>query len=387
MNDDKQDDAATQDSSRKRPPPTIDLTATSVSDGGAPNDTGASASSSASPKMRKSWRDRLRAARVAITPSFRRPSSPKTGIPRPARAALTSVVAAGLIGAVIASLVFGGWWLADSSTGPDRILSRMPTSTAKSDNETTGKRAAKADASALTTRLDALEKSVASLREEVSSARASIDEVKAAIPPAVDTGAIDERISKIERATVALTAEIATSQKPGGDDRRLRRIAIAATLDAAVNKGDPYAVALSAAKSGAENATVLTPLDQFADKGLPSAASLNRELLTLLPQATPKPAAPAQTAGLLDRLQQSALKLVRVRRVDDDESAAVIARAKAAAQRGDLAAARREVEPLSGSARAPLASWIEKVDAREAAIAASRQFASGAVSAPPSPAQ
>ena len=90
---------------------------------------------------------------------------------------------------------------------------------------------------------------------------------------------------------------------------------------------------------------------------------------------------------LLDRLQQSALKVARIRRVDDDELASIVARAKSAAKRGDLAAARREVEPLSGAARAPLASWIEKVDAREAAIAASRQFASGAIAAQPNPEQ
>ena len=55
--------------------------------------------------------------------------------------------------------------------------------------------------------------------------------------------------------------------------------------------------------------------------------------------------------------------------------------------RDDLAAARREVEPLSGSSRAPVASWIDKVDAREAALAASRQFAASAAAALPKPAQ
>ncbi len=323
-----------------------------------------------------------------MTPSFRwRASTSAIKTPRPARAALSSMFVAGLTGAIVALLVLGAAWLFDSSGGSGRILARLPTTTAKSDRDATVKRVAKADPSTLTARLDALEKSVASLRDDVASARAAIDEIKSAPPPAVDTSAIDERIAKIERATVALTAEIASAPKPDGDDQRLRKIAIAATLDAAVNKGEPYTVALSAAKSAAEDASVLKPLDEFADKGIPSAASLNRELLTLLPQLTPKPAESAQPSGLLDRLKQSAIKLVRIRRADDVETANIAARATNAAQLGDLAAARRDVEPLTGRDRAPLASWIDKVDAREAALAASRQFVSGAAAALPAPAQ
>jgi len=296
------------------------------------------------------------------------------------------MLVAGFTGAVAALLVLGAWWLADSSGGSSRILSRLPSTTAKSDMESPGKRVTKADAkapvsspdAAFTARLDALEKSVASLRSD-------LDEIKAAPAPAPDTSAIEERMSKIERATVALTGEMASTQKAASDDPRLRRIAVAATLDAAVNRGEPYAVALSAARSAADDASILQPLDQFADKGVPPASVLNRELIGLL---TPtKPAVPPQPSGVLDRLTQSALKLVRVRRVDDDEVARISARATSAARRDDLAAARREIEPLSGSDRAPLAAWIEKVDAREAALAAARQFASNAAATLPKPAQ
>ncbi|MBN8981473.1 MAG: hypothetical protein J0I29_09405 [Rhizobiales bacterium] len=385
MDDDKQDDTASPGSARKRPPPTIDLTAASVSDSsGGSGQSGPSASSEQKP--RKSWRARFAAMRAAMTPRFRKSSASVPKQPKPVRGAFLSMLVAGFTGALAALLVLGVWWFADSSGGSSRILSRFPSTTAKGDMESPGKRVTKTDAKApvsqpdpaLTARLDALEKSVASLRSD-------LDEIKAAPALAPDTSAIEERMSKIERATVALTGEMASTQKAASDDPRLRRIAVAATLDAAVNRGEPYAVALSAARSAAEDASILQPLDQFADKGVPSAPVLNRELIGLL---TPtKPAVPPQPSGVLDRLTQSALKLVRVRRVDDDEAARIAARATSAARRDDLAAARREVEALSGPDRAPLAAWIEKVDAREAALAAARQFASNAAATLPRPAQ
>lgn len=389
MDDDKQnDDATAAGGSRKRTPPTIDLTANVSGNSGAANEANSSASPSGT-KTRKSWRERFRAARAAMTPSFRWRSSSAIKTPKPARGAFTSMFVAGLVGAVVAVLALGGIWFATSSGGSGRILSRLPTSTAKSDLETPGKRtkadqrasAASIPDTATSARLDALEKSVASLRDDIESVRAALDELKAAPAPQADTSAIDERMSKIERATIALTGEVGSTQK-SSDDPRLRRIAVAATLDAAVNRGEPYAVALTAAKSSAEDASILKPLDEFADKGLPSASTLNRELIGLLPQILPKQSS-SPPSGLLDRIAQSASKTLRIRRVDDDEAANIAAKAESAARRDDLATARREVEQLSGWGRAPVASWIEKVDAREAALAASRQFAASAAAALP----
>lgn len=399
MDDDKNDDATSPTgSSRKRAAPTIDLTASSVSDSAAAGDGSASATPSAESKPRKSWRDRFAAARAAVTPSFTRPSFSGVKVPGPARAALSSMLIAGFTGAAAALLVLGAYWFWDSSGGSSRILSRLPTTTAKTDRDSPGKQVAKVEPraatstttapqnAALASRIDALDKSVAALRDDVAAVRASVEELKATpASQAPDLSAVEERISKIERATVALTGEIAAPQKPATDDPRLRRVAVAAALDAAVNRGEPYAVALSAAKSTAEDASILKPLDEFADKGIPSASALSRELIALLPQILPRTS--SQPTGLLDRLQQSAAKMVRIRRVDDDVTTAIAAKAESAARREDVAAARREVEPLSGGSRAPVASWIEKVDAREAALVASRQFASSAASALPKPAQ
>ncbi|MEI9925678.1 MAG: hypothetical protein WDN50_21595 [Bradyrhizobium sp.] len=67
-------------------------------------------------------------------------------------------------------------------------------------------------------------------------------------------------------------------------------------LDVSVRQGEPFAAALTAAKSLAANAATLKPLDEFAASGVPSAAILSRELLTLVPKLSP-PAPEMATTG------------------------------------------------------------------------------------------
>lgn len=407
MDDNKQDDAASPSGgSRKRTPPTIDLTAASVSDSAsAPNDTGAAAASSAESSPRrsfKSWRDRLSAARAAVTPSIGWPSFTSTRAARPSGSVFSSMLVAAITGAAVALLVLGASWLMESPGGSSRILSRLPSTTAKSDMESPGKRVAKADSRAsnvaavsspdpaLSTRIDVLEKSVASLRDDAASARKAIEEIKAApAPQAPEISAIEERISKVERATVALTGEIAAPQKPAGEDPRLRTVAAATLLDTSVRQGEPYATALASAKALTSDASSLKPLDEFATTGIPSANALSRELLTLLPLLSAKPAAAKAPVGLMNRLQQSASKLVRVQRTDGavDPANAAVAQAKDAAQRNDLAAARRQLNLLSAADRAPVQPWLDKADAREAALNASKQFALDTMTSLSKPAQ
>ncbi len=401
MDDDKHDDAAPPSgNSRKRAAPTIDLTASSVSDSAAtPSDGSASTAPSSDPKPRKSWRDRFATARAAVTPSFRWPTFSGVKVPRPARVALSSMLVAGFTGGAAALLVLGAYWFGDSSGGSSRILSRLPTTTAKSDKDSPGKQVAKVEPraatatapqnSALGSRIDALDKSVAALRDELAATHASIDELKAtSTSQAPDLHAVEERISKIERATVALTGEMSAPQKSAGDDPRLRNVAAATLLDTSVRQGEPYSTALSSAKALTNDASNLKPLDEFAASGIPSANALSRELLTLLPQLSPKPAASAAPVRLVDRLQQSASKLVRVQRTDGavDPANATTARVKDAAQRNDIAAARRELNSLSVADRASVQGWMDKVDARDAALSASKQFALDAMTALSKPA-
>jgi hypothetical protein len=182
----------------------------------------------------------------------------------------------------------------------------------------------------------------------------------------------------------------AAEAKPA-DDMPLRRMVAAALLDVQVRTGDPFPASLSAAKSLAPNPDTLKPLDQFADKGVPNANRLSTELLALVPKLSPPAQQDTATtgSGIVERLQAGAAKLVKIERTDTagTDRGAVVARVTAAAMRNDFNEARRELKTLPPEDRAAAQGWLEKADARDAALAASRQFATDAMAALGKPAQ
>jgi hypothetical protein len=237
-------------------------------------------------------------------------------------------------------------------------------------------------------------KPVKDLRDEVTALRAqsdklagSINELKSAprdASGAVDLTTLNERIDKLERTSRmqgdAIATDKAAENKPA-DDKPLRLVVAAALLDVAVRHGDPFAAELAAAKSLSPNADPLKPLDGFAATGVPSPPVLCRELLALVPKLSPS--APESTTttttgtGIIDRLNAGATKLVKVERTDSigSDRSAVVARVTAAALRNDVAETKRELDSLSPDDRAAAQAWLDKVKARDAALAASRQFA------------
>jgi hypothetical protein len=353
----------------KRAPPTIDLEATEVS---------------------------------GETQSAGTGDPPKRSFAWPSRAAISSAVIAAGSGAAAAALVIGVAWLwgwpgeaAPPTAAPqanaavDALGSRVAAIEAKTANP-----AASAPDPAMASRIEALEKSLASLRGELTALRAQSEKLAAAVndvksaprespSPPVDLSAINERIAQVERAIRAQTAEVAQENAKPVDDVPLRRVVAAALLDVSVRQGDPYAAALAAAKSLADNPDALKPLDGFAASGVPSANALTRELLTLVPKLSPPAPENSTGSGIVDRLQAGAAKLVRIERTDTvgNDRGAVVARVTAAALRNDLAEARRELKSLAPADRAAAQAWLDKADARDAALAASRQFATEAMAA------
>jgi hypothetical protein len=247
-------------------------------------------------------------------------------------------------------------------------------------------------------RIDALEKSVNAVRAELGGVRAESEKVGAAVnelksvprpsAPGPDLSDINERIAGLERAARAQSAALAQESAKPGDDVPLRRIVAAALLDVLVRTGDAYSPALATAKSLAPNPDLLKPLESFATSGVPSAAVLSRELLALVPKLSPRDEKAVAGSSLVDRLQAGAAKLVRIERTDavGNERGNVVARATAAALRNDYNDARRELNTLASADRAPAQEWIEKTDARDRALAASRQFATDAMTALAKPA-
>ena len=184
-------------------------------------------------------------------------------------------------------------------------------------------------------------------------------------------------------------ADTKADAKPA-DDMALRRLVSAALLDVQIRIGEPYPATLAATKALAPNPDVLKPLDQFAEKGVPNANRLSTELLALVPKLQPVAQQNNATTGtgIVERLQAGAAKLVKIERTDTvgNDRGAVVARVTAAALRNDFNEARRELKTLEPDDRAAAQSWLERADARDAALAASRKFATDAMAALAKPA-
>ena len=364
----------------RREPPTIDLEATEVA------------------------ADTSQAAPAAVAEPEPEPSSPPPAAARGSAGVIGALSGAGAAALVLGVAWYTGWPVTTPPTAPapqvssavvDDLAARLASVEVRA-----GKPAAAAPDPTAAARAEALEKSLAALHSELATQRAQSERLASAIndaksapreaaaPP--DLSAINERVAQVERAVRAQGAEITKESAKLADDVLLRRIVAATLLDVLVRTGDPYPAAIAAAKALAPNPDALKPLEGFAASGVPSANSLNRELLTLVPKLSP-PAPDNSTTGtgLVDRLQAGAAKLVRIERSDaiGSDRGAIVSRVTAAALRNDFAEARRELKTLAPADRAAVQTWLDKADARDAALAASRQFATDAMAVLAKPAQ
>jgi hypothetical protein len=385
MTDDRKNEAPAGSAEEwpKRAPPTIDLDSSEVSGDTRTATESSQRSSEAGAHMRDLW--------------------PKLVAP--------------LAGAVAGLLVVAALWAA-GFIGPQQTI-QPAVSVAQFDNvaanvgdlsarvarvETAAAKApAPASDPALSARTEAMEKSLAAARDEVTrlnaqlrALTASVNEVKAmprdgtaAVAPAPDLAPLNERLTQLEDATRTLSAE---QRKPAAaaDDIKVRRLVVANTLEAAIGRGEPFAVALAAAKQVAADPNALAPLDAFAVRGIPSEQNLLREIVPVLQRIADANAAKAmpvdadKSAGgsILDRLKSGVVNFVRLER-DTGASAAAsssLARERSV-RRDDLTAARSDVAALPQAADPQVQAWLKSVDARGAALAAAQKFSAEALAA------
>ena len=389
MADDKPEDAGlAPDSGRaKRTPPTIDLEATEVAT--QPQETVVEPEAQTAPEH---------AAPEQAEPDVVDAEPERIEAQAPAPSISPGVIAP-FSGAVAAAIVIAVGWMLGwpavqappaapqvTSATVDALSGRVSAVEAKAGRPVTDP--------AMAARTDAIEKSIGSLRSDVANLRTQADKTASALndvksapgAAAPDLSALNERIAQLERASRAERAELAQqgekiADATAKDDKPLRSVVAAALLDVAVRHGDPYQQQLAAARSLAAKPDTLKPLDTFASSGIPTPVALSRELLTIVPKLSPPAEAPAASAGIVERLQAGASKLVRIERTDGvgNDRGAIVARVTAAALRNDFAEARRELKSLPEADRAAAQAWLDKADARDAALAASRKFADDAM--------
>jgi len=408
MADDKPEDAgkpenvglAPESGRAKRSPPTIDLEATEVST--QPQDV--AGEPEAQPTAAQADAEEAKVETAKAEPERDEPQAVA------APTAISPWVIAPFSGAVAAAIVIAvGWalgWPAVqappaapqvTSATVDALSGRVAAVEAKAGKPSTDP--------AVVARVDALEKSVGTLRSDIANLRAQSDKTASALNDAKSAprdasaspglAALDERISQLERASTTARAELAQQGEKIAadskviDDKPLRYVVAATLLDVAVRHNDPYEAQLNAARSLAAKPEMLKPLEMFAASGVPTPVALTRELLNIVPKLSPPPETPSSNAGIVERLQAGASKLVRIERTDGvgTDRGAVAARVTAAALRNDFVEARRELKTLPEADRAPAKAWLDKADARDAALDASRKLADDALAGLSKPAQ
>ncbi|ODM80563.1 COG4223 family protein [Bradyrhizobium elkanii] len=408
------DPGSSPDSRPKRAPPTIDLQATEISrEPSKAEGTGEAAKEA----VKEADQDAGKASADAATPEAepqgdaapQAEPQPETASAapdaEPARPVSPWVVAP-VSGAVAAALVIGVGWLLGwpvvqpvSAPQPSAAIDELGTRLSALESKAGRPVAAAADPAA-TARLEALDKSIAALRTELAATRAQSDKLAAAVndakaaprdgAAAADLSGITARVDKVENAVKAQGAAIArqdgkiadTKAEAKADDVPLRRVVAASLLDVAVRHGDPYASALEAAKALSDDAEVLKPLATFATSGVPNPNALCRELIEIVPKlAPPPPEAATANAGLVDRLKAGASTLIQIERTDGTgtDRGSIVARVTSAALHNDLALTERELKSLPPADRTAAQAWLAKVDARRAALDASRKFADNAM--------
>ena len=210
-------------------------------------------------------------------------------------------------------------------------------------------------------RADAAEKAVSQMRANIQDV--TKDTAGGLSPGEVDV--VQKRIAALEQVA-----------KAPPTDNAARLALSAAALRDAVLSGVPFVAELDEVKSLGADEKVLAPLISFANSGTPTSVALAQELRALLPALMKSSQAPT---GFLERLEANAGKLVRIRPVDapaGDDASAVLARVEVEAAQAAIDDAIIDLGKLDAGTRAPAQDWIRKAQARQAAFAAARQFAS-----------
>jgi hypothetical protein len=239
---------------------------------------------------------------------------------------------------------------------------------------------------ALTRRVDDVAAAAQNALAQAKSASTTADAAKSAAQTAVarsDLDALATRIAALE-STVKTLADGLKHETASADDRAARLTVAAEALSATVERGAPYQAELAAAKSLGADPSATAPLEPFAAAGVPGVRPLAHELASLIPALRQAAEPTSSDSSFLSRLESNAQHLVRITPVDappGDDPSSVVTRISVDAAHADIAAALADIAKLPDAAKLLAAAWVEKAQARNAAIAASRKLAADALAA------
>ena len=363
------------DSTRRRPP-TIELKATEVApEKSAAAEPGSDAAGAG-----------IRAEASAAQPSGG--ASART---------LVATALAGIAGGVIGAAMIGtGLWFA--GYGPDRAAPPVPNyDGAVADISARLKKLESAGQSqpapaqpqpdpALASRLTGAEAATKSLSDQLAALNRHLDDVAGAAQNAL-TQAKSAASAATAAADVAKNANQNASQASAARGDLDALAARMTALEGAIKKltdetRQTASAELAAAKSLGADPAAIAALEPFAASGVSSAASLAHELSALIPALQQAVEPTSSNATFLDRLERNAQRLVRITPAEapaGDDPATVATRIGVDASRADLTAALADIAKLPDTAKPVAAVFVQKAQARNAALAASAKLAADAL--------
>jgi len=396
------------DSTPRRRPPTIDLTATEVD---AEKPAAAAEPGTSEP-----------AAEDARPDTGQQTGEPTPSRPRSSISSAVAGIVAGAVGAIAviaigAGLWFGGYQppgllptspsaqppntaaIADIAARLNKIegalaTRQQPVPPPQSDPALASRLAAVEAATkslgdslaALTHRTDDAAAAAQNALAQAKAASTAADAAKSAAQTSVarsDLDALATRIAALE-STIKTLADDLKHVTATAEDRAARLAVAAETLRTTVERGAPYQAELAAAKSLGADQSATASLEPFAAAGVPAARALAHDLASLTPALQQAAVPAASNSSFLDRLESNAQRLVRITPVDappGDDPSSVVTRISVDAAHADIAAALADIAKLPDAAKPLAAAWVEKAQARNAAIAASRKLAADALAA------
>ena len=223
---------------------------------------------------------------------------------------------------------------------------------------------AKTDASRLGNRLDGFE-------QQLHAAQGAVERLKGELERGLKATASSEDLRLLTQRLAVLDKEFKDLLKTEADrTANTSRVVLAlelSNLKRAIERGDPFAAELAAAKKVAGEQLNLAPFDRYAKDGLPPLSELTKSFRKVANAMLDAEAEPAD-APLLERLLSGARSIVRVRKsgpaADEGSLEASIARMETALKEnrlGDLLAQGKKLPP-----KAMLAAedWLRRVEMR-----------------------
>lgn len=212
--------------------------------------------------------------------------------------------------------------------------------------------------------------------EELDRRIAALTERVAGLGPREEAPSdLPERLAAVERQAKAVADRLAAAAPPAGEALRVALVLGVGELSEQALSGRPYADALSQVESllGADRA-LAEPLKPNAAPGIPTVTALRRDFDDVARRVVE--AAAGEGDHWLDHVRGRLAALFVLRRtgeVPGEAPDAVVARAEARLQNGDLAAAVAEIGKLSGRPAEAAADWRRRAETRleaEKALAA-----------------